>query len=260
MARPSQLYLLSYNSVQALGWFVALLRLLPCLAPPSSVHSSYAVAGDLVCACIPPPCPSSYVFDLVSSRRAEGVMFFFSPFLGIRFLLFQGLLQTWAILETIHAAIGLVHTSPLLAFLQWGGRTHFVLAVVRQIPEVQSSPSVFITFMAWSISEVIRYSHYALTTLKVCPPWLTYLRYTAFIPLYPIGVGPGEMWTMYQALPFVKERKLYSGFFGKFSMSYHSFLVAVLAVYPFLWMKLYLHVFKQRRSKLGKSGGAKKRA
>ncbi|BAS94408.1 Os05g0460800 [Oryza sativa Japonica Group] len=95
MARPSQLYLLSYNSVQALGWFVALLRLLPCLAPPSSVHSSYAVAGDLVC-----------------------------------------LLQTWAILETIHAAIGLVHTSPLLAFLQWGGRTHFVLAVVRQIPEV----------------------------------------------------------------------------------------------------------------------------
>uniref|UniRef100_A0A0E0PNK0 Very-long-chain (3R)-3-hydroxyacyl-CoA dehydratase n=1 Tax=Oryza rufipogon TaxID=4529 RepID=A0A0E0PNK0_ORYRU len=214
MARPSQLYLLSYNSVQALGWFVALLRLLPCLAPPSSVHSSYAVAGDL----------------------------------------------TWAILETIHAAIGLVHTSPLLAFLQWGGRTHFVLAVVRQIPEVQSSPSVFITFMAWSISEVIRYSHYALTTLKVCPPWLTYLRYTAFIPLYPIGVGPGEMWTMYQALPFVKERKLYSGFFGKFSMSYHSFLVAVLAVYPFLWMKLYLHVFKQRRSKLGKSGGAKKRA
>nr|AAT39170.1 putative tyrosine phosphatase-like protein [Oryza sativa Japonica Group] len=85
-------------------------------------------------------------------------------------------------------------------------------------------------------------------------------RYTAFIPLYPIGVGPGEMWTMYQALPFVKERKLYSGFFGKFSMSYHSFLVAVLAVYPFLWMKLYLHVFKQRRSKLGKSGGAKKRA
>ncbi|KAF0923885.1 hypothetical protein E2562_007735 [Oryza meyeriana var. granulata] len=188
MVRPSQLYLLSYNSVQALGWFVALLRLLPCIVPPSSVHSSYAVAGDLVC-----------------------------------------LLQASAILETVHAAVGLVHTAPLLAFLQWGGRTHFVLAVVRQIPEcqmqVQSSPSVFITIMAWSISEVIRYSHYALTTLKVCPAWLTYLRYTAFIPLYPIGVGPGEMWTMYQALPFVKERDLYSGFFGMFSISYHSFLV-----------------------------------
>ena len=34
-----------------------------------------------------------------------------------------------------------------------------------------------------------------------------------------------SMWTMYQALPFVKKRNLYSGFFKKFSMSYHSFLV-----------------------------------
>lgn len=34
-----------------------------------------------------------------------------------------------------------------------------------------------------------------------------------------------SVWTMYQALPFVKKRNLYSGFFKKFSMSYHSFLV-----------------------------------
>ncbi|KAK3135364.1 hypothetical protein QOZ80_5BG0418050 [Eleusine coracana subsp. coracana] len=211
MARLSKLYLLCYNSLQSLGWFIALLRLLPCLAPPLSIHSAYAVAGELIC-----------------------------------------LLQTCAILETVHAAIGLVPTAPILTFLQWGGRTHFALAVVQQIPEVQSSPSVFITFIAWSISEVIRYSHYALTILKFSPAWLTYIRYTAFIPLYPIGVGPGEMWTIYQALPFVKERKLYSGFFEKFSMSYHSFLVGGLLCYPFLWLKLYLHVFKQRRSKLGK--------
>ncbi|KAL6619108.1 hypothetical protein ACP70R_034247 [Stipagrostis hirtigluma subsp. patula] len=205
MARPSKLYLLSYNSLQSLGWFLALLRLLPCLAaPPGSFRSAYAVAGDLIC-----------------------------------------FLQTCAILETVHAVIGLVPTSPLLAFLQWGGRTHFVLALVRQIPEVQSSPCVFITFMAWSISEVIRYSHYALTTLKVCPAWLTYLR--------------NEMLTMYQALPFVKARNLYSGFFEKFSMTYHSFLVGVLVCYPFLWLKLYLHVFKQRKSKLGKTS-RKKRA
>ncbi|CAL4901150.1 unnamed protein product [Urochloa decumbens] len=218
MARPSKLYLVCYNSLQALGWSIALLRLVACLAHPLSVHSAYAVAGDLIC-----------------------------------------LLQTSAILETVHAAIGLVPTTPLLAFLQWGGRTHFVLAIVRQIPEVQISPSVFITFMAWSISEVIRYSQYALTTLKVCPSWLTYLRYTAFIMLYPIGVGPGEMWTMYQALPYVKKRNLYSDFFKKFSMSYHSFLVGVLVCYPFLWLKLYMHVFKQRKSKLGK-GSRKKRA
>ncbi|GJM88798.1 hypothetical protein PR202_ga05364 [Eleusine coracana subsp. coracana] len=115
MARLSKLYLLCYNSLQSLGWFFALLRLLPCLAPPLSIHSAYAVAGELI------------------------------------------------------------------------------------------------------------------------------------------------LWTIYQALPFVKERNLYSGFFQKFSMSYHSFLVGGLLCYPFLWLKLYLHVFKQRKSKLGKMD-RKKRA
>jgi hypothetical protein len=33
------------------------------------------------------------------------------------------------------------------------------------------------------VLQVIRYSHYALTTLKVCPAWLTYLRF------YPLTVS-----------------------------------------------------------------------
>ncbi|OEL31051.1 putative monofunctional riboflavin biosynthesis protein RIBA 3, chloroplastic [Dichanthelium oligosanthes] len=155
MARPSKLYLVCYNSLQALGWFIALLRLLPCLAPPLSVHSAYAVAGDLIC-----------------------------------------FLQTCAILETIHAAIGLVPTAPLLAFLQWGGRAHFVLAVVRQIPEEKVSSKALLTTVL------------LLTTAKL---------------IFILAIL--SVWTMYQALPFVKKRNLYSGFFKKFSMSYHSFLV-----------------------------------
>ncbi|KAF3321962.1 very-long-chain (3R)-3-hydroxyacyl-CoA dehydratase 2 [Carex littledalei] len=168
------------------------------------------------------------------------------------------LLQAVSFLETIHAAVGLVPASFLLTLMQWGGRTHFLFAIVRQINEVQSLPSVFITFTAWSLSEVIRYSHYASSILQVCPSWLTYFRYTAFIFLYPIGIGPGEMWLMWQALPYVKERSLYSDFFNKFAISYYSFLVAVLVCYPFLWLKLYLHLFKQRRSKLNKKEGKKK--
>ncbi|KAL6841317.1 hypothetical protein ACP4OV_028835 [Aristida adscensionis] len=225
MARPSKLYLLAYNALQSLGWYQ------PIPEPTASCSSPSAAS-----------CPASPRLPSPSAPPTPP----------------PATSSTCAILETVHAAIGLVPTTPLLAFLQWGGRTHFVLALVRQIPQVQSSPSVFITFMAWSISEVIRYSHYALTTSKVCPAWLTYLRYTAFIPLYPIGVA-GEMLTMYQALPFVKKRNLYSGFFKKFSITYHSFLVGVLVCYPFLWLKLYLHVFKQRKSKLGK-GNRKKRA
>jgi len=54
---------------------------------------------------------------------------------------------------------GLVPTAPLLAFLQWGGRTHFVLAVVRQIPEVRSfdglindqRASTLLGFITWEL-------------------------------------------------------------------------------------------------------------
>ncbi|GMI97071.1 hypothetical protein like AT5G59770 [Hibiscus trionum] len=162
------------------------------------------------------------------------------------------LLQTCAFLEVVHGAIGIVPSGVLFPLMQWSGRTHFLLAIIRQIHEVQEVPAVFITFFAWSLTEVIRYSHYALNIFGGCPSWLTYLRYTTFIVLYPMGLAPGEMWLMYQALRFIKEKNLYGDFFANLPFSYYDFVMVVLFIYPFLWLNLYLHLFKQRRSKLGK--------
>ncbi|CAA6669353.1 unnamed protein product [Spirodela intermedia] len=162
------------------------------------------------------------------------------------------ILQTASFLEVLHAAVGIVPSGVLLSLMQWGGRTHFLLAIVRRIEEVQELPSVFITFVAWSISEVIRYPHFALTGLGFKPHWLIYLRYTAFIVLYPAGLGPGEMLLMYQSLPFIKEKALYSSFFAPFPFTYHTFVTVLLLSYPVMWLKLYLHLFKQRRAKLGR--------
>ncbi|EEF31284.1 very-long-chain (3R)-3-hydroxyacyl-CoA dehydratase 2 [Ricinus communis] len=161
------------------------------------------------------------------------------------------LLQILAFLEVIHGALGLVPSGVLFPFMQWGGRTHFVF-IVRNLIEVQELPSVFITFFVWSLSEVIRYPHYALNILGNCPSWINYLRYTAFIVLYPIGIAPGEMWLIYQALPFVKKTSLFANFFAALPLNYHDFLRVGLVCYPFLWFNLYLHLLKQRRLKLGK--------
>ncbi|XP_074558882.1 uncharacterized protein LOC141814831 isoform X2 [Curcuma longa] len=185
MARPSTLYLLFYNSLQTLGWALALARVLGSFVSDKTIHGAYASAGDLIC-----------------------------------------FLQTIAFVEVLHAAFGLVPSGVMLALMQWGGRTHFLLAIIRQIPEVQHLPSVFITFLAWSMSEAIRYPHYALSCIGISLSWLTYLRYTAFIVLYPIGLAPGEMWLMYQALPFIKERNLHAKFFGKLAISYYYFVLA----------------------------------
>ncbi|KAL0369770.1 UNVERIFIED_CONTAM: Very-long-chain (3R)-3-hydroxyacyl-CoA dehydratase 2 [Sesamum angustifolium] len=141
------------------------------------------------------------------------------------------LLQTLAFLEVIHGAIGIVPSGALLPLMQWGGRTHFLLAIVRRI------------------HEIIRYSHYAVNCMGSSPNWMTFIRYNAFIVLYPIGVFPGKMWLMHQALPFIEAENFYADILP---FSYDKFVKALLFCYPLLWMKLYLHMFKQRRSKLGK--------
>ena len=72
------------------------------------------------------------------------------------------------------------------------------------------------------------------SSLRSWPPLLParhiaplYRRYTAFIPLYPVGVV-GEMWSVYQALPFIKQRGLRSVPLpnaANFAFDYPTFLV-----------------------------------
>ncbi|KAL4570997.1 hypothetical protein LXL04_017747 [Taraxacum kok-saghyz] len=208
MARLSNFYLFFYNSVQALGWAIALFRIVIDFVSTKSVNNAYASAGDLIC-----------------------------------------LLQTIGFIEVLHGAVGIVPSGFLFPLMQWGGRTHFLLAIVSQLSEVQESPAVFITFVCWCCIEIIRYPFYALSCLGNCPSFLTYLRYTIFIVLYPIG-ALGEMWVMYQSLPVIMEKNLYANYFSALPFTYHTFVKGVLICYPILWLQLYLYLFKQRRSKL----------
>ncbi|KAB2606838.1 very-long-chain (3R)-3-hydroxyacyl-[acyl-carrier protein] dehydratase 2 [Pyrus ussuriensis x Pyrus communis] len=127
------------------------------------------------------------------------------------------LLQMAQFLEVTHGAIGLVPSGVVLPLRQWAGR----------------STSVFITFVAWSLSEVIRYPHYAFNCTGSCPSWITYLRCTAFIVLYPPGMA-GETWLTYQALPFINKKSLSPHFSAGISFCYYNFLRVLLVCYLFL--------------------------
>ncbi|XP_059431310.1 uncharacterized protein LOC132164772 [Corylus avellana] len=157
------------------------------------------------------------------------------------------LLEAFQFLEVVHAAIGIVPSGVWTTFIQWEGRIIFLLAV-HQIDEVQELPTIFTTLVAWSLAEIIRYPHYALNCIGKCPSWMTYLRYSAFTVLYPIGI-PGEMWLAYQALPFIKKKDL---LFSGLPFSYYSYHKLHLLCCPYPNLKLYQHMLKQRRSKLGK--------
>ena len=54
--------------------------------------------------------------------------------------------------------------------------------------------------LAWSLTEVIRYSFYACALLGKEPYPLLYLRYTTFLVLYPLGAS-SEAFVNFATLP-----------------------------------------------------------
>jgi very-long-chain (3R)-3-hydroxyacyl-CoA dehydratase len=120
-----------------------------------------------------------------------------------------GLFQLISALEIVHAGVGLVGGSPVTAATQWAGRSNVLFAVVGRVAEVRHGAAAGVMLLAWALSEVVRYPWYAAVTAGACPFWLTWLRYTAFVPLYPLGVV-GEMRAMYDALPHIGARGLHS--------------------------------------------------
>jgi very-long-chain (3R)-3-hydroxyacyl-CoA dehydratase len=129
------------------------------------------------------------------------------------------LVQTFAILEVIHALLGWVR-SPLQTtamqvasrlFLIWGVTEQFESVRPRRclclfscnsvlVIQVHTNPLFTSMVLAWSITEIIRYSFYACNLLGLEPHFLLYLRYTTFYVLYPVGAS-SEAFLIYSTLP-----------------------------------------------------------
>mmetsp|Transcript_10447 Transcript_10447/g.31482 ORF Transcript_10447/g.31482 Transcript_10447/m.31482 type:complete len:222 (+) Transcript_10447:471-1136(+) len=168
--------------------------------------------------------------------------------------------QGLAALEIFHAAAGLVRGSPVVALLQWAGRSNCLYAVLHCIPQLWPSSAVAVLFLAWSLSEVVRYPWYATSLAGGSPAWLTWARYTLFIPLYPAGVA-AEMWVLYSGLPWIASRRLHSLALpnsANFAFDYHWFTIGLLVIYLPVWFNLYSYMLSQRRKKVGKRPSATK--
>ncbi|RXN31366.1 very-long-chain (3R)-3-hydroxyacyl- dehydratase 2 [Labeo rohita] len=119
--------------------------------------------------------------------------------------------------------------------------------------EVQSEDSVLLFVVAWTVTEIIRYSFYTFSLLNHLPYLIKWARYTFFIVLYPMGVA-GELLTIYAALPYVQKTGLYSITLPNkynFSFDYHTFLILIMISYIPLFPQLYFHMMRQRKKVLG---------
>jgi very-long-chain (3R)-3-hydroxyacyl-CoA dehydratase len=168
--------------------------------------------------------------------------------------------QTIALLEIVHAVVGLVRASPITTAMQVASRILVVWVVLEMFPQIVSTTNIIgraiagstlgpIAFagilIAWGTTEIIRYGFFvwkAAISEKV-PPALTWLRYNTFFVLYPIGIS-SECILMYLALsPAAQQGKRIDWL-----------LKAVLVIYVPGSYILYTHMMAQRRKILKGKG------
>ncbi|KEF53581.1 3-hydroxy acyl-CoA dehydratase [Exophiala aquamarina CBS 119918] len=215
-------YLLAYNGICFLLWSIVTLRAL-ALIPTLSLHS-----------------------------KLHGLLDALFPLLKWT--------QTIALLEIVHAALGLVRASPVTTAMQVSSRILLVWTVLQRYPQIVATTTSWgketagsttgpIAFagilLAWGITEVIRYGFFVWKTMisDKIPSLLTWLRYNTFFVLYPIGIS-SECLLMYLALkPAAKE-----------GSSVDVLLKVVLFIYVPGSYILYTHMMAQRRKVLKGKG------
>ena len=85
--------------------------------------------------------------------------------------------------------------------MQVASRFLLVWGVAYFFPQtVAPSPFYSSMLVAWSVTEVIRYSYFAVNlAYGRVPAWLTWLRYNTFLVLYPMGIS-SECWLVWKAM------------------------------------------------------------
>lgn len=139
-----------------------------------------------------------------------------------------------AVCEVAHALTGMVPSPLLSLLLQFFARLVITLGISYWVPQSPGNVSVAyaVLTVAWSVTEIIRYSFFAAKQVGKVPYGLLWLRYLAFIVLYPMGLL-SEPVVVYKTLGSV------SGF-------YYWFLALGMLMYVPGFVKLYGYMWKQR--------------
>ncbi|KAF7633047.1 Very-long-chain [Meloidogyne graminicola] len=161
--------------------------------------------------------------------------------------------QTAAVLEIFHCIFRLVRSPVGTTTTQVFSRVTVVWLILHKVASSRLSVGLPMLLTAWSVTEVIRYSFYALNLINAVPWILIWMRYTFFILLYPLGAG-GELLTMFAALPEIAERKHFTLEMpnkANFAFNFYWIVILFALTYIPLFPQLYGYMFIQRKKVLG---------
>lgn len=206
--------------------------------PPSQIKGLYLTSYNFASALL----WATVLWRTVIVAALRGPMFV--PFVVDEFLRYT---QTLALLEVVHSLLGIVRAPFVTTAMQVASRLLLVWAIVYPFPRTTTS-SLFYTSMilAWSLTEVIRYSYFALSLARgpkrPPPTWFTRLRYSTFLVLYPVGISSEVRLVYLAAVTPAAAAALHP--------LYPVALYTVLAIYVPGSYILYTHMLTQRRKVL----------
>lgn len=155
-------------------------------------------------------------------------------------------------LEVMHPLFGYTQGSILFPFLQVTGRNFILFFMINAEARIQSKPVIFYLFLSWALIECIRYPYYMMALFKRDIVLLTWLRYTVWIPLYPLGILC-EGIVVLRNIPFFEETQKFSLSLPNkwnFSFSMSIFMRCYLVFLVLGGVVLIKHMTKIRNKKL----------
>ncbi|KAI8826057.1 tyrosine phosphatase-like protein [Fimicolochytrium jonesii] len=152
------------------------------------------------------------------------------------------IVQTLALLEVAHAALGLVKAPVTTSAIQIITRLLIVRGVLNFVglPLLREHWAVSTMISAWAIADIVRYIYYVFNMVGSVPGILQWARYTLFFVLYPIGAG-SEWILLIKSLPYVKaiDERIYYAY------------IVVACLYPPGLYTMYTYMMAQRRKYIG---------
>ncbi|XP_050296595.1 very-long-chain (3R)-3-hydroxyacyl-CoA dehydratase isoform X2 [Anthonomus grandis grandis] len=166
-------------------------------------------------------------------------------------------------LEIMHAYFGYVKGHWLMPLLQIFGRLAILIFNLELEPRLQKMPCITWLFLSWVYGDIIRYIYYILnmtssknTFKQWVYPFFKWLRYTAWIILYPIGFMCEAVIVFRHIIYLDAEPRYYLRMPNKFNVTFDLLTVFRLyLLFVFLPGMYFLlkHMYKGRVKALGGS-------
>jgi very-long-chain (3R)-3-hydroxyacyl-CoA dehydratase len=181
---PLKLYLLAYNVANLAAWGYILTLMVQFLFvaehPTITVEapaSALSILSKILPSSVLPAASGSVAASSLPAPLAAAVNHLKGSYNYKNIGVITTIVQSVAVLEIVHAALGWVRSDVVTVAMQVSSRLWSVWGIVEAFPHIAQNHPLYTTMVtAWAVAEVIRYSFYALALVGIQPAALNWLR------------------------------------------------------------------------------------